>query len=48
MFVKFKAQVKQALGRILRGSENPKYFDFQDMNLYNQRFERVKAYREMW
>ena len=48
MFVKFKAQVKQALGRILRGSDNPIYVDFQDNNLYNQRREREKAYMEMW
>ncbi len=48
MFVKFKAQVKQAIGRILRGSENPEYYDFQDGNLYSQVRERMKAYKEMW
>ena len=48
MFVKFKAQVKQALWRILRWADKPVYVDFQDINLYNQRKEREKAYMEMW
>jgi len=48
MFVKFKAQVKQALWRILRWANNPEYYDFQDSNLYNQYSERIKAYKEMW
>lgn len=48
MFVKFKAQVKQAVWRILRWAENPEYYDFQDMSLYWQTRERTQAYREMW
>lgn len=47
MFVKFKAQVKQAVGRILRWASNPEYYDFQDSNLYWQYHERERAYKEL-
>jgi len=49
MFVKFKWTVKQAIGRILRGADNPLLIDFVDNRpkiFWRQWLERQKAYKE--